>query len=338
MEHQFCIELASSYGIEEAIIIHNLYFWIKKNAANENNFHDGRYWTYNSSKAFSVLFPYMTESKIYRVLKSLEEKGFIVKGNYNETKYDRTTWYSFSDRAIKELADLKYDTKGFSKSILQNKEMDFSKMQNGDYESEKPIPYGKQADNNTDGKQEEEKEWRDSFEVYLGIVTTAKERLLNDSEYRQYIEKYYPNSDYEATLNKLVDSFWGKKEGWEYNKNKRKCKTINMFSALKKNMDKRDRIVYKQKSSYNNQKKYISSQKRNETLKPDMPILNEDGDLMDGTFFKQNARWYISEIDAQVHSIPIKAPQRPDSRYEWDSVNNRWYLPIDKWSGADELW
>lgn len=337
MEHQFCIELASAYGIEEAIIIHNLCFWIKKNVANESNFHDGRYWTYNSSKAFSVLFPYMTESKIYRVLKSLEEKGLIVKGNYNDTKYDRTTWYSLSDKCINELSALKYNTDGFAKTISQNKEKDFSKMQNAICESDKPIPYSKQTDSNTDSKQVEKKEWRDSFEVYLGLVNTAKERLLNDTEYRQYIEKYYPNADYDATLNKLVDSFWGKQEGWEHNKNKKKCKTINMYSALKNNMDKRERIVYKQKQNYN-QQKYVSSQKRNETLKPDMPILNEDGDMLDGTFFKGNARWYVSEIDAKPHSIPIKAPQRPDKRYEWDSVNNRWYLPTEKWEGADEIW
>lgn len=92
------------------------------------------------------------------------------------------------------------------------------------------------------------------------------------------------------------------------------------------------------KRNYNNQQKYVSSQKRNQTLKPDMPIINEDGDLMDGTFFKQNARWYVSELDLKPHSIPIKAPQRPDNRCEWDSVNNRWYLPIDKWSASDEIW
>lgn len=154
MEHQFCIELASSYGIEEAIIIHNLYFWIRKNVANGSNFYDGRYWTYNSSKAFSALFPYMTESKIYRELKSLEEKGLIVKGNYNDTKYDRTTWYSLSDKAISELEGLNYDVNGFAKSISQNKEKDFAKMENGNYESEKPIPYSKQTDNNTDNKEE----------------------------------------------------------------------------------------------------------------------------------------------------------------------------------------
>lgn len=337
MEHQFCIELASSYGIEEAIIIHNLYFWIKKNVANGNNFHDGRYWTYNSSKAFSILFPYMTESKIYRVLKSLEEKGLIVKGNYNDTKYDRTTWYSLSDKAIKELNSLKYDTNGFSESISQNSRKDFPKMQNGSCESEKPIPYSKQTDSNTDSKQEEKKEWRDNFEVYLSLVNKGKQDVIADIEYRQYIEKYYPNADYDATLNKLIDGFWGKIEGWEFCKAKRKGKTINMTSALKKNMDRRDKIVYKQKQS-NNQQKYVSSQKRNETLKPDIPILNKDGDLMDGTFFKQNARWYISELDLKPHSIPIKAPQRPDNRYEWDSVNNRWYLPSNKWKASDEIW
>lgn len=92
------------------------------------------------------------------------------------------------------------------------------------------------------------------------------------------------------------------------------------------------------KRPYNNQQNFISSQGRNETLKPDMPILNEDGDMMDGTFYKQNARWYISEIDCKAHSIPVKAPMRPDKRYEWDSVNNRWYLPRDKWEASDELW
>lgn len=317
MEHQFCIELASCYGIEEAIIIHKLYFWIKKNVANGNNFHDGRYWTYNSSKAFSILFPYMTESKIYRVLKSLEEKGLIVKGNYNDTKYDRTTWYSLSDKAIKELYALKYDTNGFSESVLQNNEKDFAKMQNGNNESEKPIPYSKQTDSNTDGKQEEKKEWRDSFEVYLALINKAKENILADSEFRQYIERYYPNADYEATLNKLIDGFWGKAEGWEYCKSKRKGKTINMTSALKKNMDKRERIVYKSKQSQN---KSVSSQPTKVPLHPDLKIIDEEGTLNDGTFVKNGYRYYFSKQQGQAFSIPPSAepmPQDVDVEYDY---------------------
>lgn len=194
MEHQFCVELASSYGIEEAIIIHNLYFWIKKNVANGDNFHDGRYWTYNSSKAFSILFPYMTESKIYRVLKSLEEKGLIVKGNYNDTKYDRTTWYSLSDKAIKELNALKYNTNGFSKSILQNEEKDFAKMQNGIYESKEPIP-DSNTDSNTDKKEDTNVSKKDEIDYDLilnswnniaGIVAgVSKVKSLTEGRKRQ---------------------------------------------------------------------------------------------------------------------------------------------------------
>lgn len=98
------------------------------------------------------------------------------------------------------------------------------------------------------GRVEEEKKWREDFNAYMTLVDKAKNELLSDSEYKAYIEKYYPNADYENSVGKLVDGFWGRKEGWEYCKKKRKGKTINMLSTLKKNLDSRIRIVYKQKS------------------------------------------------------------------------------------------
>jgi hypothetical protein len=81
MEHSFNIELASKYGVEEAVVIQNLFFWINKNVANDKNFYDGRYWTYNSAKAFAKLFPYLNESKLFRILKSLQDDDIIIKGN-----------------------------------------------------------------------------------------------------------------------------------------------------------------------------------------------------------------------------------------------------------------
>lgn len=163
-------------------------------------------------------------------------------------------------------------------------------------------------DLNKNKTKEDNIEWRYSFEVYLGLVNTAKERLLNDTEYRQYIEKYYPNADYDATLNKLVDSFWGEQDGWEYNKKKRKGKTINMFSALKKNMDRRDKIVYKQKF---NQKKYVSSQPTKAPLHPDLKIIDNEGTLNDGTFVKNGYRYYFSKQQGQSFSIPPSAEPMP---------------------------
>lgn len=103
MEHSFDIKIAKEYGIEEAIILKNIYFWVQKNTANEKHFYDGKYWTYNSKKAFAELFPYMTENKIRYALDNLKKNGLIETGNYNESSYDRTLWYTLTEKAYELL-------------------------------------------------------------------------------------------------------------------------------------------------------------------------------------------------------------------------------------------
>jgi len=103
MNHSFNIKLATKYGVEEAIIIENLAFWINKNAANNKNNIEGYYWTYNSSKAFKELFPYISEKKIQRILKKLEELKIVKSGNFNKSSYDRTKWYTITDKSIRQI-------------------------------------------------------------------------------------------------------------------------------------------------------------------------------------------------------------------------------------------
>ena len=100
MEHHFNVEIATRYGVTEAIILNNLWYWVKKNEANGTNFHDGEYWTYNSIKAFERLFPYLTNKQIRTVLKHLIDAGLIKTGNYNKSDYDHTTWYSFTENGV----------------------------------------------------------------------------------------------------------------------------------------------------------------------------------------------------------------------------------------------
>lgn len=100
MIHSFDSDIAKEYGILEAVLLNNIYFWIEKNRANEQNFFDGHYWTYNSTKAFSELFPYASEKQIKKALMHLREDGILLTGNYNETAYDRTLWYSISEYGI----------------------------------------------------------------------------------------------------------------------------------------------------------------------------------------------------------------------------------------------
>jgi hypothetical protein len=160
MEHSFNIELASKYGVEEAVVIQNLFFWINKNVANDKNFYDGRYWTYNSAKAFAKLFPYLNESKLFRILKSLQDDDIIIKGNYNKEKFDRTGWYTFTDNGI---------------SILEKLDFHFSKMQNGFSENKETIPDNKQQIINTDIKES----------TYVDKKKTKNEEEITNEDYRK---------------------------------------------------------------------------------------------------------------------------------------------------------
>jgi len=125
MIHQFDTDIAAKYGINAAIILNNIVFWIAKNEANEENFYDGRYWTYNSVHAFNILFPYLTAKQILLAIKTLCDEEVIIKGNYNKDKYDRTTWYALSEKG---------------KSILRTGQMDLTCRANGFDVQGKPIP------------------------------------------------------------------------------------------------------------------------------------------------------------------------------------------------------
>ena len=128
MTHQFKTALAKLYGIEEAILINNFHYWIKENKANDRNFFDGRYWTFNTQKAYADWFSYLSEGRIKRTINNLVEKGILMKGNYNTNQYDRTNWYAFTDEGL---------------AIVQNYYIDEPIMTNGRVETSRPIPDNK---------------------------------------------------------------------------------------------------------------------------------------------------------------------------------------------------
>lgn len=128
MIHSFDVELAKEKGIIIAIMLQSFSFWIKHNEANKKNFHEGRYWTYNSLKALEEIFPYLTKRQIEYNLNKMIEDNIIVKGNFNKNQYDRTNWYTLTD---------------YGKSISHYCEMESTIMGNGIHSSVKPIPVNK---------------------------------------------------------------------------------------------------------------------------------------------------------------------------------------------------
>ena len=138
MNHSFNVEIATKYGMMEAILLEHLNFWISKNKANKANFYDGNYWTYNSTKALAQLFPYVSLNTISRALRHLKEEGLILFGNYNKISYDRTTWYAITEKGNSilqhgesDLSKCEMDSPKMINGITQNDEMDSPKMING---------------------------------------------------------------------------------------------------------------------------------------------------------------------------------------------------------------
>jgi hypothetical protein len=124
-QHHFKVALAVEFGIEEAVMLDEFYHQIKWNTSNERNYHDGRFWTYNSQKSYAKTFPYMSEGKIKRTISNLVKKGILMKGNFNANQYDRTNWYAFTDYGL---------------TIVQKCYIDWLKMANGRVENSQPIP------------------------------------------------------------------------------------------------------------------------------------------------------------------------------------------------------
>jgi hypothetical protein len=121
----FDTDVAEQLSVNAAIIFQHIAFWCIHSEANGTNYHDGEYWTYSSVKAFKRVFPYLSASQIDTALKKLLEAGYIIKGNYNKSAYDRTIWYAVTKNG---------------KSIYKKSKMENQKTANGLPENREPIP------------------------------------------------------------------------------------------------------------------------------------------------------------------------------------------------------
>lgn len=98
MIHLINVKVAVEYGVNAALIFNNIGYWVEKNRANNTNQRDGKTWTYNSIKAFSEIFPYLTKRQIELAIEKLEEGGVIETGCFNTDPKNRTKWYALTDK------------------------------------------------------------------------------------------------------------------------------------------------------------------------------------------------------------------------------------------------
>ena len=100
MNFTFDGDVAKEYGVPEAILFYNIAFWEKQNRLNKHNCFEGRYWTYNTLKAYTGLFYFISEATIKRALKHLKDEGLILAGNFENDRFNHTNYYTLSDKGM----------------------------------------------------------------------------------------------------------------------------------------------------------------------------------------------------------------------------------------------
>ena len=189
--HMFNIKIAEKLGMVEAVLLHNIHFWVKKSKANNKHFYNDRFWTYNSAKAFAELFPYLSDRQISRALKSLVDDGWLLKDNFNNNPFDRTNWYSLSDKFYDEFK-VENGEANNCESNYQTKHTDMPKMENGKTENGKSYICTdintdiNKTDSNPDGKKNIKKSRPSIFSQALELYQPNEHFSLDD--WREWVE------------------------------------------------------------------------------------------------------------------------------------------------------
>lgn len=123
--------LAVAVGLNEAIVLQQVHYWLKNAEANRrlDNYQDSRWWVYNSYPEWKRdAFPWWSEDTIQRTFKSLEKKGMLITGKLSNNPYDQRKWYSIDYDALDQLNLRSSITATCVDALPQNAPMDDSKM------------------------------------------------------------------------------------------------------------------------------------------------------------------------------------------------------------------
>lgn len=98
--------LAREIGLNEALVLQQINYWIEINKKSGKNYFEGKYWTYNSLKEWHEReFDYMSYDTVKRTFAKLEKEGYLLTGNFNRSKMDKTKWYTINEEKLEELSN-----------------------------------------------------------------------------------------------------------------------------------------------------------------------------------------------------------------------------------------
>lgn len=102
---KFNERLAKEVGVREAIIAQ--YLWevlllsIEEGTETER---EHRLWVKASGRDLTAAFPFFSKDGCLDALKNLREAHILVKGSFNESRFDHTYWHAFTNYGLKMIS------------------------------------------------------------------------------------------------------------------------------------------------------------------------------------------------------------------------------------------
>lgn len=100
--------LATLIGLNEAIILQQVHYWLKHKEKSGQDYIDGHYWVYNTYKQWQKQFPFWHVNTLQRAFTSLEKKGLLISSNYNKAGFDKTKWYTIDYNTYEAMVSTSY--------------------------------------------------------------------------------------------------------------------------------------------------------------------------------------------------------------------------------------
>ena len=98
--HSFDVGVAKTLGINAAIVLNHIIYWLRINCAKDHNVYDGKVWMYESQQDIANYLDYMTLDEVKKAVVKLLDAGVLIKGNYNANPFNKTSWYTTADQNI----------------------------------------------------------------------------------------------------------------------------------------------------------------------------------------------------------------------------------------------
>ena len=93
-------DLAMRYGVREAIIAQYLWNLGEDTEYEDVVYKDSKLWVRASATAIKCALPYFSKHQIKDAIMHLRKEHFLMKREMNDSRFDRTNWYAFSDHGV----------------------------------------------------------------------------------------------------------------------------------------------------------------------------------------------------------------------------------------------